>query len=118
MSITQKRRMSIWAYVLIGLLIVGAIVLVVLHIAGIVDLSFVAEGFMGIMAWASADAVNGALLLAATFAGGMITWYALATYIIGTKIQTTYNQPAYGGGYNPQPTQPSQPQQDNETVIS
>ena len=113
MSITKKKGVSIWAYVLIGLLVVAVIVLAVLHIAGLVDLSFVGEGFMGMLVWAATDPMNGALLFAGVFTGGILACYVFMAYLVGTKISTTTL-----GGYNPPGQQISQQQTQDETVVS
>jgi hypothetical protein len=114
---TLKTKMSASAWVLIALVVIAAISLPLLHVFGIIDLSFLGEGFMNIMAWGSAEVLNGALLLGGVFIGGALTWYTLKKYIIGTQIPTTTYQ-TQNLGYNPQPTQPSQPQQEEETVIT
>ncbi len=112
MSITKKKKVSIWAYVLIAMLIVAAIVLAVLHIAGLIDLSFIGEGVMGVATWSAADPMNFGLLFSGVFIGGILTCYVFLTYLIGTKISTTQL-----GGYNPIGQQIS-PQQQDETVVS
>jgi len=107
-----KKKMSASAYVLIALLIVVAIAAVVLHIVGIWDLSFIGEGFGGIMVWAATDPMNGALLLGGVFVGGMITFYALKTYLFGTQIPLT------AGTYMPMGQQISPQSQKDEVVVS
>ena len=115
MSIIRKKRVSIWAYALIALLVVSVIILAVLHIAGLIDLSFVGEGFMGMLIWASTDTMNGALLFAGVFTGGILVCYVFMTYLIGTKIPMTTQYPQYMPGG----TTVSNPQQTNdETVVS
>ena len=115
MSIIRKKRVSIWAYALIALLVVAVIVLAVLHIAGLVDLSFVGEGFIGLLTWSSADPMNGALLFAGVFTGGILACYVFMTYLVGTKIPMTTQYPSY----MPPGQTVSNPQQSNdETVVS
>ena len=109
----KKKKVSIWAYLLIALLLVSVIVLAVLHIAGLVDLSFVGEGFLGVLTWASTDTMNGALLFAGVFTGGILTCYVFMTYLIGTKISTTTL-----GGYSPIGQQISPQQHQDETVVT
>lgn len=114
MAVT-KTKMSKSAWVLVALIIVAIISLPILHIVGVIDLSFLGEGFMGIMTWASTEALNGALLLAGVFVGGMLTYYTLKKYFIGTKIPLTTQYPTYTPGGQTV----SQPQQaDEETVVS
>ena len=114
MSITKKKNVSIWAWVLIALLVVAVIVLAVLHIAGLVDLSFVGEGFMGMLVWASTDTMNGALLFAGVFTGGILACYVFMTYLIGTKISTT----TLGGYIPPGQHISNSPAQQDETVVT
>jgi hypothetical protein len=111
-----KKKMSTSAYILIALLIVAIIALPILHFTDILDLSFLGTGFEDIMLWASEETLNGVLLLGGVFAGGALSFYIVKTYLLGTQIPAT--TPVYSGGYNPQPTQPSQPQQEDETVIT
>ena len=119
MSLTQRTKLSKSAWVLIGLMIVAVIAFPILHITGVIDLSFIGETFMGFMEWAAADAMNGVLVIGGSVVGGMLIMYTLQKYIIGTKIGTPYQQTQYGGGYNPPPTQPSSGSgQQDETVIS
>lgn len=110
---TQKTRMSTSAYVLIALLIVIAIALPILHVVGVIDLSFIGETFMGVMEWAATDAINGVLLIGGTLITGMLTWYTLQKYIIGTKIRTVTV-----GGYQPTGQNISNPQPQDDVVVS
>ena len=109
-----KSKMSTSAWVLIALMIVAVISLPILHLVGIIDLSFIGTGFQDIMMWGATDTLNGVLLLGGVFIGGVLTWYTLKKYIFGTQIPTTTL-----GGYNPIGQQISQPQpQKEETVVS
>jgi len=118
---TWKTRMSRSSYILLAIAIIAIITLPLLHITyhavGFgVDLSFIGVAFMGLLEWAALGPINGALLLGGFFFLGAFTWYMLKKYIIGTSIPMT-TQP-YTTGYNPAPTQPSQPEQQDETVIT
>ena len=109
-----KSKMSKSAWILIALMIVAVISLPILHLVGVIDLSFIGTGFMNILAWGATDALNGVLLLGGVFLGGVLTWYTLKKYIFGTQIPTTTI-----GNYNPIGQQISQPQpQKEETVVS
>ena len=104
-----KSKMSTSAWILIALAIVAIISLPILHLVGVLDLSFLGTGFQDIMMWGATDALNGVLLLGGVFIGGVLTWYTLKKYIFGTQIPTTTL-----GGYNPigQQISPQQPQDD------
>jgi len=111
-----KSKMSKSAWILIALMIVAVISLPILHLVGVIDLSFIGTGFMNILAWGATDALNGVLLLGGVFLGGVLTWYTLKKYIFGTQIPTTAG--AYPT-YMPGGVTVSQPQQkDEETVVT
>ena len=114
MSMIKKKKVSIWADILIALLLVSVIVLAVLHIMGAVDLSFIGEGFLGVLTWASTDAMNGALLFAGVFTGGILTCYVFMAYLIGTKISTT----TLGGYIPPGQHISNSPAQQDKTVVT
>lgn len=116
MSITKKRRTSIWAWVLIAVIVVSVIVAAVLHMVNIIDLSFIGTTFSGITSWAAADIVNGVILIGGSIVVGAIGWYIIQTYFIGVKISTV-TQPY--PQYTPGGVSVSQPQQqDEETVVT
>jgi len=106
-----KKKASIWAYVLIALILVSVIALAVLHLVGFIDLSFLGEGFMGIMAWGATDVTNGIMLGGGFFAGGVLAYYVFKTYLVGTKVPITT------GTYAPMGQQISQPQPQDEVVV-
>lgn len=109
-----KSKMSTSAWILIALLIVAFISLPILHLVGVIDLSFIGTAFMEILTWGATDALNGVLLLGGFFVLGMLTWYTLKKYIFGTQVPTTTI-----GGYTPVGQQISNPQpQQEETVVS
>lgn len=106
--------MSTSAWILIALAIVAIISLPILHLVGIIDLSFIGTAFMDILTWGATDALNGVLLLGGVFVFGMLTWYTLKKYIFGTQISTSAIAP-----YIPTGQQLSTPQpQQEETVVS
>ncbi len=108
-----KSKMSTSAWILVALLVVAVVSLPILHFVGFIDLAFIGEGFMNILAWGAADALNGMLLLGGVFVFGMLTWYTLKKYFLGTQVPTT------AGTYTPvgQTISPAQ-QQEQETVVS
>ena len=108
-----KSKMSKSAWVLVALLIIAVVSLPILHLVGFIDLSFIGEVFMGVLTWGSTDALNGLILLGGVFAFGMLTYYTLKKYILGTKV------PATAGTYTPvgQTISPSQ-QQEQDMVVS
>lgn len=108
-----KSKMSKSAWVLIALAIVAVISLPILHLVGIIDLSFIGTGVMNIQAWGAADGLNLVLLWSGLFLAGVLTWYTLKKYIFGTQIPTTTI-----GNYNPIGQQISQQQPKEETVVS
>jgi hypothetical protein len=109
---TVKTKMSKSAYVLIAIVVVAIITLPILHVVGILDLSFIGAAFMGVMMWGAADALNGILLIGGVFVAGALTYYVLKKYLIGTKVPIT--TPYLPGGQTVAGSQ----QQDSETVIS
>lgn len=104
--------MSKSAWILIAIVIVAIISLPILHLVGVIDLSFIGTAFMEILTWGATDALNGVLLLGGFFVLGMLTWYTLKKYILGTQISTA-------GVYSPigQTISPTQ-QTEEETVVS
>jgi len=107
-----KTKMSKSAWILIALLIVAIIALPLLHFVGVIDLSFIGEGFLGILIWASESVLNGILFTGGVFLGGVLTWYTIKKYIVGTQVPVV-------APYIPQGQTISQPQQQQEeTVVS
>jgi hypothetical protein len=108
-----KKKMSTSAYILIALFIVAIIALPILHFTEILDLSFLGTGFSDIMTWAATETLNGVLLIGGVFAGGMLFYYIVKTYLLGTQVSMT-TQP-----YTPMGQTISEPQkQQEETVVS
>ena len=106
-----KKKLSTSGYVLIALLVVAVITLPVLHMVGVIDLSFIGDAFANIMMWAATDPINGVLLISASFIGGAITFYAIKTYLLGTQVPVTT------GTYTPMGQNISNSNQD-EMVVS
>jgi len=112
-TITQKRKKSIWVWVLLILIFAAIIALTICHLLGIIDLSFIATGFLGIYMWASVDVVNALIVTVGWVTLGILGYWILLKYFIGQKVTT--NTPTY----QPQgQTINQQPQTDSETVIS
>lgn len=108
-----KKKMSTSAYILIALIIVAVISLPILHMVGVINLTFLADGFSDIMLWASENTLNGALLMGGVFTGGAFFYYIVRTYLLGTQVPVT------AGTYTPMGRTISQPQQqEEETVVS
>lgn len=117
-TITQKKKLSKSAWVLVFLLIIGVVTVVVLGILGIIDLSPIGNGLMGFYMWASADIVNAGIVTVLLPIAGVFLYYIIQHYFVGQKVVTTAG--IGSGGYSPTPTYPSSnpSQQDTETKIS
>ena len=113
-----KKKMSPSSWILIILAVLAPIVLILGHMFGAWDISFIGEYFMGYVAWQAADGMNAVLGAIGWVLLGVMIFYILKTYIFGTQIPITPYQTYSSGGYNPQPTQPSNPQKDEDTVIT
>ena len=114
-TITQKRKKSIWLWVLIVLAFIVVITLVVCQVLNIIDLSFIGTGFLAVQTWAALDIVNAVLLDIGLVTLGVLGYYVLIKYFIGVK--TTL--PATTGTYMPQGqtiSQPVVPQKDEVTI--
>jgi hypothetical protein len=110
-----RKKLSKSGWILLALVAILLIVLPTLHFVGVIDLSFLGNGYLGLMIWASENAWNALIVGIGHVTLGVLIFYGLKSYIIGEKqvmITTT------GAGYAPQPSVPSQPQQKDETVIS
>ena len=110
----MKKKMSTSAYVLIALLIIAIVSLPILHLVGVLDLSFLGLALQDIMMWAATDALNGILLVSGVFVGGALTWHVIKTFLVGTKIPI----PQYTQPYNMQNTVSNPQQDENQTVVS
>lgn len=107
-----KSKMSKSAWVLIALAIVAIIALPILHLVGIINLSFLGDAFMAILLWSSESALNGILLLGGTFILGALVYYTVKKYILGTQIPVATAYVPSGQTVSPQV------QQKEETVVS
>jgi hypothetical protein len=115
-TITQKRKLSKSAWLLIILAGVALIALILCSALGIIDLSWLGVGYLSIFMAASTDLVIAVLISAGFFALGVLTYWTLIKYFIGNKVTTA---PGAQPGYAPVPTYPSQPSQSGqETKIS
>jgi len=90
-----KRKLSTSGYVLIALLVVAIIALPILHVVGLIDLSFIGTGFEAIMMWAATDVLNGVLFVAGIFVSGALFFYVVKTYLLGTHIPAGVAGSAY-----------------------
>jgi hypothetical protein len=115
-TITQKKKLSKSAWVLLGVAFIAVIVLAVCALLGLIDLSPLSNGYLAIFMWASGDIVNGLITGLGIFVLGILFYYVAVRYFIGNKVTTTSGTP----GYAPIPTYPtSQPSQSGEeTKIS
>lgn len=108
-----RKKLSKSGWILLAMLGVLCIAAPLLHFTGIIDLSFLGVGYMGLMLWAGENGWNALIVGVGHVAFGLLIFYGLKSYIIGEK------QVMMGPmGYHPQPTTPSQPQSSPETVIS
>jgi hypothetical protein len=112
-TITQKKKLSKSAYVLLGLGVVAIIAIIILATIGILDLSPVANFILSIYVAASENIVLAILIPVGVFVLGALTWYAVTKYFIGQKVTTAMQT------YTPQGQTLSAPAKtDTETVIS
>jgi sterol desaturase/sphingolipid hydroxylase (fatty acid hydroxylase superfamily) len=85
MTIVRK-KLNKSAIILLALLVVGAIVAVVCHFVGVIDLSFIGDYAMMAAEWAAQSGWNVAISGGACFVAGMGVFYWLKDYIIGTEL--------------------------------
>jgi hypothetical protein len=111
-----RKKMSKSGYILIILAVIAMVALPILHIVGVIDLTFLSDGLMGVMMWGSMSPINSVIIVGSTFAIGMFTFYMLKGYLIGEK-QVMYHGAA--APYNPmgQTISPQQ-QHQNEVTVS
>jgi len=110
-----RKKLSKSGWILLGIIVILVIALPILHFTGVIDLSFLGNGYVGLMVWASENAWNALIVGIGHVAIGVLIFYGLKSYIIGEKqVMITTG----ASGYAPQPSVPSQPQQKDETVIS
>jgi hypothetical protein len=113
-TITQKRKKSVLVWVLIILVISLIVGFALAHVLGVIDLSFVGDGFLGVKMWSSMQVVNALLETTGWIALGVLGYWIATKYFIGQKVTLAQQQT-----YMPQGQTVSNPQQQqNETVIS
>ena len=116
-TITQKKKKSIWLWVLIVIAFSAIIVAIVLHTLGIIDLSFIGAGFLSLQQWSALAATNALILDVGLIVAGIAIYWVLVTYFIGTK-QTMTGQQMGQPSYAPTPSYPTPAEKGTETVIS
>ena len=85
---TVRSRIPLKFWLILMVIFVVVAILATLHFAGVFDLSFIGAAFLGTYMWASADIMNGLILLAA---GGFVfgfLGFAIHKYVVGQKIVT------------------------------
>jgi hypothetical protein len=92
-TITQRRKKSIWLWVLIFLAFASLIAVAVLSYLGYIDLTPVSNSILSAFIWASESIVNAGLLGGGFIALGVLGYYILVKYFIGSKVTT--NLPTY-----------------------
>ena len=84
-----RKKLNKSAIILLALLAIGAIVAVVLHFVGIIDLSFVGDWFMGAgMAMSESTWVAGGVIFGLIFVGIHIGFW-IKDYIVGVDTVNT-----------------------------
>ena len=113
-----RKKLNKSAIILLALLAIGAIVGIVLHFVGIIDLSFVGDWFMGVgMAMSESAYVAGGIIAGLIFAGILLGFW-LKDYIVGTDTTNT-TITGNTNTYTQQGQTISQPiQSGTETVVS
>jgi len=115
MTMTQRKKLSKSGWILLAIFAVLVIALPILHFTGILDLSFLGNGYVALMIWASSNGWNALIVGVGHIVFGVLIFYGLKSYIIGEKISA----PTATGGYSPAPTYPSTPAAEKqETEIS
>ncbi len=114
--VVARKKLSKSGWILLGIGAVLLIALPILHFTNIMNLSFLGEGYVGLMMWASENGWNALIVGSGHVVFGLLIFYGLKSYIIGE--QQVMITTAGASGYNPQPSVPSQPQQREDTVIS
>ena len=113
-TITQRKKLSKSAWLLVILLFAAVIGLIDASTLGYISLQFLADGFIAVYVWASLDIINALLLTAGWFMFGVATYYIIIKYFVCNKVTA-----ALPGTYTPQgQTLSNAQQQGTETVIS
>jgi hypothetical protein len=112
-TITQKRKKSIWLWVIIFLLFAAVIATAILSFLGYIDLTPIQTGILSAFIWASESIVNAAILGTGFITLGAVGYWVLVNYFIGSKVTAAIPsyQPAGQTVSNTQPV-------NKETVIS
>jgi hypothetical protein len=113
---TQRKKKSIWLWVLIIVAVAAVGTAALLHFLGIINLGFLGVGFLAMQVWSAETVVNGILLDVGLVTLGVLIYYVLKTYFIGNTVSGAVQ--AGQQGYAPAPVYPSQTQKDTETVIT
>lgn len=108
-----RKKISKSGFILIAVAVIAVIALPILHMVGVLDLTFLADGFLGLYMWGSMSFWNALIITVATFALGMITFYMLKGYIIGEKQVMLP-----GTAYNPMGQTITPQQQKEEVTVS
>ena len=108
-----KSKMSKSAYVLIAIVVIAIIALPILHLTGIIDLSFLGAGFLGVLIWSSESILNGVLFSGGLFVLGALSYYVVKKYIIGTQLP-----PSATGAYIPRDVIPQSATPKEEVTVT
>lgn len=112
-----RKKLNKSAIILLALLLVSALVATVLHFAGIIDLSFVGDWFMGIgMAMSESSWVAGGVVFGLIFLGILLGFW-LKDYIIGMDTNNATISQTTNSNYTPLGTN-SPPATNNGTVVN
>lgn len=106
-----KKKMSASAWILVAIIVIAIISLPILHMVGVLDLSFIGDAFMGYVSWQASDAMCAVLGALGWVAVGAISVYILKTYFIGTQVPVT------AGTYTPVGQSISSSQTQEEDVV-
>src|SRR3972149_11433322 len=96
-TITQRKKLSKSAWALIFIALISVIPIIICASLGIIDLAPASNGYLSVFMWGSNDIVNALLLSTGLFMLGVLAYYAVQRYFVGSKVTTT----GQIGGYNP-----------------
>jgi hypothetical protein len=109
---TFKSRLSKSGWLIIFLLIGLLIALPVLHVLGVIDLSFIGAAFVGYTMFGAVEPIIGVLQALGYIGLGVLIFWVIKTYITGTKVNTQQNT------YMPQGQTLSQTGSADQTVVT
>lgn len=112
---TQRKKTSNSFKVGLVVLFIILIVVAVASLIGIIDLTWLGNGFLSIQTWSATDLVYAVLIDTAFIFIGIGIMFFYFTYVRGNKVVGTQTQQP---GYAPIPAYPATTQKDTETVIS